>query len=280
MAKTETNQYLGTATRAKVFKRRLATVVPVLALLVIIVVFWWLKLIGITLAGEAFCGFDEHTHVENCKKQSLICEQEHTHTSECYEITYICGLQEHIHKAECYSDITADVETYENWEATLPALPDNMSRADKIIAIAESQLGYTESELNFAIDADGNRSGYTRYGEWFGNPYGDWSVMFTSFCLRYSGIDELPISSGAEALRLKWEEYEIYQSASRYSPLAGDVVFLDKNRNGVSDATAIITETSESGIKVIEGDNENAVNTAEYEFASAEIIGYQLVGEH
>lgn len=276
MAKTETNQYLGAATRAKVFKRRLATVVPVLALLVIIVVFWWLKLIGITLAGEAFCGFDEHTHVENCKKQSLICEQEHTHTSECYEITYICGLQEHIHKAECYSDITADVETYEDWEATLPALPDNMSRADKIIAIAESQLGYTESELNFAIDADGNRSGYTRYGEWFGNPYGDWSVMFTSFCLRYSGIDELPISSGAEALRLKWEEYEIYQSASRYSPLAGDVVFLDKNRNGVSDATAIITETSESGIKVIEGDNENAVNTAEYEFASAEIIGYGL----
>ena len=38
----------------------------ILSLLVTLAVFWSLKLTGITMAGEAFCGMDEHTHDDTC----------------------------------------------------------------------------------------------------------------------------------------------------------------------------------------------------------------------
>ena len=41
-------------------------ITALLSLFVILAVFWGLKLTGITLAGEAFCGIDEHSHGEEC----------------------------------------------------------------------------------------------------------------------------------------------------------------------------------------------------------------------
>ena len=45
------------------------------------------------------------------------------------------------------------------------------------MAIARTQLGYEESSLNFIVDEEGMRKGYTRYGDWFGSDYGDWCAM-------------------------------------------------------------------------------------------------------
>jgi len=319
---------------------------PILSLLVMITVFWWLKLTGITLAGDAFCGIEEHFHTEDCTVRTLICTEEieaeepaaeeaepafsedftldepvsdspaetpaeppaetaepteespteetpaadsgdsvpdtadsivttHIHTDACYEITYTCSLEEHIHDTSCYSNITADTETAADWEAALPELSTD-DYAGNIIAVAQSQLGYTESEVNFDVDAEGIRRGYTRYGEWYGNPYGDWSTMFTSFCLRYAGITDLPVSSGADALRIQWESGMRYFPAGEYTPIPGDVVFLDKNGNGSPEATAIITAVSDETISVIEGDLANQVAEAEYALTGTEITGYGL----
>lgn len=62
-----------------------------------------------------------------------------------------------------------------------------------LVAVAKTQLGYTESERDFIIDEDGSVQGYTRYGHWYGSAYGEWCAMFVSFCLHYAGIPEASV---------------------------------------------------------------------------------------
>lgn len=277
MLGSDTEQYLKINNRTKTIKNRFAVALPVLSLLVILVVFWWLKLTGITLAGDAFCGKAEHVHGEECVIKTLQCEEEHEHTDECYKKESNCAIEEHIHIASCYSDITADIETADNWEETLAGISPELSTNEKIVAVAKSQLGYAESTLNFEVDSNDVKHGYTRYGEWYGNPYGDWSVMFTSFCLRYAGVEDVPINSGAEVMRSEWEEKGLYKDSNSHIPSQGNVVFLDKNGNGTADATAIVTEISGGHIYTIEGDLEDKVAESEYPMDSPLICGYGMV---
>ena len=86
--------------------RRRVTVL--LSLFVVLGVFWCLKLTGITLAGEAFCGKSEHRHDESCVSGKLICEQEettgHIHDESCILKTLLCEQEEkdaHAHDENC-----------------------------------------------------------------------------------------------------------------------------------------------------------------------------------
>lgn len=197
----------------------------------------------------------------------------HIHTEECYQRICVCSLQEHIHQLSCYSDSSADVETSEIWEASLPELTGEPSQ--DVVLIAESQLGCGESEDNFEVDADGEtKHGITRYGQWYGNPYGDWANMFTSFCLRYGGLYDVPVNSGAEVMRLGWEENDSYRQAGQYEASGGDILFLDKNENGTADTTAVITERDGQTVTVIEGDVDSAVARVEYSLDDTRIMGY------
>ncbi len=284
------NQYVESVNYAQIWKRRIAMALPMLSVFVVIIVFWWLKLTGITLAGEAFCGYTEHVHTQECTEQVLICDEitdsmldltdnqtVHQHSEECYSLNYLCGYQEHVHTADCYSDITADLETPEIWEATLPTLHPDLSVPQHIVAVAQSQIGYTESSLNFTVDIDGIRHGYTRYGEWYGNPYGDWANMFTAFCLRYGGLTSVPINSGADVMKTQWTELGLYKPSGEYSPVIGDVVFFDKNGNGNAEITAIVEQILENGtFIVIEGDVEGQVTRWLYEPTDTRIMGYGL----
>ena len=148
MDRENTIEYLSVIKEVKSWKQRIAAMLPIISLFVVIAVFWGLKLTGITLAGEAFCGYDEHEHGDSCYSEG--------------NPDPICGIEEHIHKPGCYSDITADVESSEDWEATLPPL-DYYTALQRIFLVANSQLGYTESELNFIVDENNEKHGYTRY---------------------------------------------------------------------------------------------------------------------
>ena len=144
------------------------------------------------------------------------------------------------------SDDTADVETASDWETTIPDLSDCETWAEKLLAVAGSQLGYHESVLNFRVDNDGNHKGYTRYGEWYGNPYGDWCAMFVSFCLNYAGIDEKAIPQNANCA--DWvknlKKMEIYEDADLYVPEAGDIVFFDQSDADRPNHVGIISEVT------------------------------------
>ena len=198
---------------------------------------------------------------------------EHIHSDQCYEITYQCGFEAHIHDFSCYSDLTADLEDWDIWAASIPELTGQI--AEDIVLVAQAQLGCGESALNFELADDGEtRNGITRYGQWYGNPYGAWSNMFTAFCLRYAGLANVPINSGAEAMRLGWEEVNLYRNAGSYEPVSGDIVFLDKNQNGTVESTAVVARYFDFLLTVIEGDVDNTVVQQEYRIDDPVIAGY------
>ena len=272
-------EYLSSIGKTKSLKNRIKTILPIVALLTVIGVFWWLKLIALTMAGEAFCGHAEHTHGEECYESMLLCtsaEEGHTHTDECYESVLACDCEEHTHTSDCYSDTEADRESADDWEETLSSVPDDISRVRRLTMIARTQLGYKESRLNFTVGSDGVRRGYTRYGEWYGNPYGDWSGMFVSFCLKYAGVSGVPYGSGAETMRIEWQNAELYRDAADYEPFEGDIVFFDKNRDGASDAVAILLTEEDGSLRVIEGDVEGEVREVIYSPDDGVVLGYGM----
>lgn len=246
--------------------------------------------------GNLICGKKEHEHSDDCytTEKELVCGKKesepveaHHHTDACYKKELVCGLKEHTHTAACYSDESADVEDKSDWEATIPVLSGNW--AEDVVAVAQSQLGYEESTANFKLADDGEtRRGYTRYGEWYGNKYGEWSAMFASFCLNYAGIpsETVPVNSGANAWITELKEQKLYKAADdNYKPVAGDLVFLDTDSDGKADHVGIITETDKekdeiTSVKAIVGDSSDKVEENTYKTDEDVIIGYCALPEN
>lgn len=93
-------------------RRRKSGVFLLLSLAVLAGVTWSLKLNGITLTGDSFCGYKEHVHSADCEQSVLVCGLEesegHIHSAEagCYQRqeTLICALKEHAHGEACYDE--------------------------------------------------------------------------------------------------------------------------------------------------------------------------------
>lgn len=258
-------EYLGKHKKFRIDSKKLALTFLLLAFIVSIVVFWWLKLVGITVTGEAFCGMDEHTHSQECYAG----EQEPE-----------CTKKEHIHTSACFPDKDADTETVSDWLETIENVEITNNIPENLIAIAMSQKNYEESEQNFVLDADGNKNGYTRYGEWYGNPYGKWNTMFVSFCLHYSNINNVSDlkASGAEAMRLAWKSKDAYSAAKGYTPQRGDLVFSDNDGDGAADSVGIILSAENSSLTVMSGDSNNRVEAVRMNITGS-VMGYGLTGE-
>ena len=129
----------------------------------------------------------------------------HHHTDACYEEVLTCPLPEHHHTVACLSDTSADVETPEEWQAANDEAVMTGNWDEDLLSVAKTQLGYEQSEKNFEIDpADGvTLHYYSRYGQSYGNPYGEWDVMFLSYCLKYAGIPQSAIPQEASVLSLR-----------------------------------------------------------------------------
>ena len=204
------------------------------------------------------CTQQEHTHTADCYANAV----PHVHTADCYKTTYVCGLEEHQHTRLCYRDPRADVESKEDWEQTLPEkLSENW--ADALVSIAKSQLGYEESTRNFELAEDGvTEKGYSRYGAWYGNPYGDWNTMFASFCLHYAHIPEeyIPQNSGAFALQSMVRAKAVPLNAEP-TLQAGDIVFFaDDPQSKEVSHSGIVTAVKGEDITVIMGDMDHTVS--------------------
>lgn len=288
-----TNTFRDSIKAADRHKKQKICGISILLLLSIIVtlnVFWSLRKTGLALAGTASCGIEEHTHTDKCVgEKKLICTLSepiaettaettseisvtpHVHTDSCYEVVYICGKTEHTHSLECYSDASADVETQLDWQNMLAGYVTGDIRND-LVAVAKSQLGYTESTRNYQLNADGSRNGYTRYGAWYGAPYSDWSAMFVSFCLNYAGLpeSETPYNIGANTMAELWKAGGRYSDRS-YSPEAGDIVFFSNNTVG------IVSSVYFDVLQVISGDVDNSVCEQTVMTYDDIIVGYGIL---
>lgn len=236
----------------------MSAILLVLSLIVSLDVFWALRQPGLTLAGDADCGIVEHMHDDACQNE------ENT-----------CTIEEHVHCISCYSDEAADVETPLDWQKMFSDYPYTESLQENLIGIAKMQVGYSESTLNFKVDEDGIRRGYTRYGAWYGAPYMDWGAAFVSFCLHYAGADsaEMPGNTGAVAMAETWKSLGKYASVGEYIPSAGDLAFLQDGTVG------IVTEVHNGTVGVVRGDIDGAVHTDIVVQADTAIAGWGLTGE-
>ncbi len=148
---------------------RLVIILAAVAVLVAGVVFWQLHYTGVAMANETYCGYEEHIHDESCYEKVLTCaieegteeestaaaeeaeeaettevEEEtqtgHVHDDSCYEEILVCGMEEHIHTQDCMVDISADVETAADWEATLPESESGANAAGNMpVALADGE---------------------------------------------------------------------------------------------------------------------------------------------
>ena len=266
-------------------EHRRAAVLVILALLTILSVSWRLHQVGTAMTDDEYsCGYEEHVHSDACYTEVLTCGYEdgasetpadsaeedgeaapaaHSHTADCYKRVLTCTLPEHTHTLECLADITADVETPADWDEQSKGVSSVWS--DAMTEIAQRQLGYTESAKNFTVDKAlgetlAQAHHYTRYGAWYGNPYGSWDVMFVAFCQHYAGIPEDVIPQCASLLQLRTElenahpEY-ITPGGSEATP--GDIV-LYTNAAG-EETIGIVTAYDGANLTVVSGAVDGAV---------------------
>lgn len=276
----------------------------------------------ILICGQEQNETTTHTHTEDCvvTERKLICENEdaqhqhtdecyetietytcgmeegksagHVHTDECYELSLVCRKEEHVHKLGCYSNPEADVESPDIWLRSISKAELTGNWRNDVIAIAESQLGYMESSQNYVVTNNGeSKKGYTRYGAWYGDPYGDWCAMFVSFCLNYADVPiELFPQESDCALWVNYlqsENYNFYVAASsKYEPLVGDLIFFDRDGDGTSDHVGLVGKRIEDGqgtltkLKTIEGDVGDRVKYAAYSANDETILGYAVLPDN
>ena len=282
------NEYLEKFKENSKKHKKMISVFFMLALIVAVGVTWRLKLIGVSMTNEVYCGKEEHIHTADCyriEEASSVTDDDvivatSTQTDaisddgaggdevipEGYVKILVCGKEEHIHTMACMSDESADLETEDDWNALVNTLNLNgESYVSDLLAIADSQIGYSESIRNFIVrDNETSKNGITRYGQWYGNPYGNWNAMFVAFCLNYAGVDStlIPYNSGVEAWVVDLKKAELYKDASEYTPVAGDIAFVDNDRDGIADGVGIVKEIAYdiydgvtiTGISLIQGD--------------------------
>ena len=234
------------------------------------------------VVGDVFSGFVLTAHAAELSAEYQPDEAtlEHIHTDECYEITWLCDIEEHIHVLSCYSDTTADIESAVIWEATLPERTEH--RADDLVLIAQSQLGCGESERNYIVADDGEtKNGITRYGQWYGNPYGDWSGMFAMFCLNYAGIpqDVVPRSPGVYNMMRLAQDAEVFLQPDDKLGCSGNLLFLDTDANSKADRIVFAIAYENRNITAIGGDLENTVAEITLSDSDPGIMGYINVGQ-
>ena len=247
--------------------------VSVLACVVVFCTTYALILPAITLSAEPKCGLEEHTHTEDCYETRLVCGQEeapetnpagsqeaaepagsqeaaepaHVHTDACYERVLTCEKPEHTHTDACYADPAA-AEDPKDWEPQ--DLTGDWNRDTLTIALA--QEGYRPSESCFTMDDAGEHIGYTRYGDWNGDPFGEWNLSFAAFCLHYAGAaaEAFPVETGAEAWHAALDALELYQPLEGAVP--GDLIFLDSDGDGEADRVGIFTGWQDAGPETAE----------------------------
>ena len=224
---------------------------------------------------ELVCGQEEHTHSEACKpEETVFCGKDaHTHGEACRDENgeLVCGTEEHTHSLACYADPDADVETAELWEQTFAGVTLTGNWRQDTLAIAETQLGYAESTRNYVVAEDGETvKGYTRYGAWCEEPYGDWNVMFLTFCLHYAGVEGVDRDCGGWVT--SWAD--AFEPAQSHTPAVGDLVLFDRDGDGTADRAGLVAQITDSGFAAMEGDAEDAVRLLTYGADDPGILGY------
>lgn len=151
-----------------------------------------------------------------------------------------------------------------------------------LLCLAVSQVGYQESKSNYREDAAGVKHGYTRYGAWYGNPYGEWCAMFVSFCLNYTGIPKEVVPHHANCagwVTQLWRK-GLFVYAANADPKPGDLVFLGRDTVATHVAIVCDVNAAKNELTLIQGNTDHVVSKAVFPLNSLGIIGYCVLPQN
>lgn len=244
------------------------------------------------------CGLEEsegHAHTETCYQapEGYACGLEegagHTHTEECYRRDLVCEEEEHTHTDICYTDAAADVEDSSVWDRQYAAVEWKGIWGEDLVTAAQMQLGYQESSNNYVILADGMHKGYTRYGQFMGDPYIDWDGAFVNFCMHYAGLSAsglFPMEADTakwceEFIKIREENAAYLADPGNYTPKAGDIIFFQKEGEETANQMGIVSsyETETTTLRIIEGNSGNEVRENVYNIGDSHIVSYVKMSE-
>ena len=175
-----------------------------------------------------------------------------------------------------------EVETSSQWEKTVKDVVLTENWRENLLAIAKTQLGYRESDVNFIVDKDGVRHFYTRYGDWYGSSYAEWCAMFVSFCLNYAEIPEryFPREANCANWKAALQGYGAYvDDEAAYTPIPGDLIFFNWEDENKPQHVGIVESVSDNTVHTIEGNSAASVRRRQYSLSSNEIVGYGSIAK-
>jgi len=166
-------------------------------------------------------------------------------------------------------------ESEEDWNASVSGASLTGDWRGDLAAVARTQLGYQESDRDFIIDEEGALRGYTRYGAWNGDPYGEWSAAFVSFCLSYANIpsSSFPRSADCASWKSTLSGMGLYQEEG-YTPAQGDLIFFNWSGSSTPECVGIVDDVSADTVFAIVGIAGQGVSRNSYSLGDACITGY------
>ena len=93
-------------------------------------------------------------------------------------------------QSDSESNINPQQENEDIWKDSIATVALTGDYAKDITAIARTQLGVQENKDNFITAEDGTIHCYSRYGQWAGDAYEEWSAAFVNFCVHYANIPQ------------------------------------------------------------------------------------------
>lgn len=116
----------------------------------------------------------------------------------------------------------------------------------KIVSVAEKELGYEETPAN---------SNKTKFGKWFGLDGQPWCAMFVSWCYHKAGypLGKIGFDKGYAGCQTAYQHYKKTGQLTT-KPQIGDIVLFDWNGDGRFEHTGIfINGISDTKFISIEG---------------------------
>ena len=167
-----------------------------------------------------------------------------------------------------------------------------MNAIDRLMAIAEGEVGYREKRTNSRLDekdANAGSGNYTKYNRdlraWtgVGSLNAQWCQAFVDWCfIRAFGLE------GAKRLIYVWTNYTptgsgAFKNRGRYvprgkgTPARGDVIYFYSASKGRIGHVGIVSGVSNGKVYTIEGNAGDGVKRKHYSLTSRYIDGYGRV---
>lgn len=166
---------------------------------------------------------------------------------------------------------------------------DMDTSSDKVIKVAEKEVGYLEKRSNHDLDsktANAGSGNYTKYGKWIGANGDYWCASFLSwiFYKAYGTTEGKKLLCGAyspacETIRQNF----IKKNQYKYSPQVGDVIFFKGTRHAGANHIGLVIKVADGKVYTIEGntsgasgviDNGGGVAKKSYSTKFSKILGY------